>query len=131
MTSARAPKIQTVRLTSGEIRLTWPGTLTELRGADISADAVQICLGPEDAPGVAPLSPDVLTPQTTTVAEYVAQGGTNPFNLPPTQKLYQLVVQMFIGSGYVTPIAGSYWVWARLPDESEVEWFRFHKVVIS
>lgn len=126
------PKIQRVRLSSGEARLTWPAKMTELQGLDISADATQIGLGTEDTPPTSGIiTPPVVTPLSLTMQQYTDSGGTNPFKLAPLTVVHQLAVQMWIGGVGALPAAGSYWVWARLSDLSEIEWFQFQKVIVT
>lgn len=45
-------KIQEINVSGGAAEYTWPATVTETGGKDISGDAVQISLGTWDAPGV-------------------------------------------------------------------------------
>lgn len=125
------PKVQFVRLSSGEAKLTWGATITELAGVDISSDPMLMGLSTQDTPpATGTIVPDVKTASTISVQNYVAQGGTNPFNLQPTALLHQLTASIMISAATLDPAIGSYWVWARLADQSEIEWFVFHKVII-
>lgn len=126
------PKIQLVRLSSGEAKYTWGATITELQGLDISADTMAMGLGQKDTPpATGIIAPDLLTTSTILMSDYLDQGGTNPANLALNKTLHQLTGSIMISAAKTNPSAGSYWVWAKLVDQTETDWFVFHKVTIS
>jgi hypothetical protein len=89
------------------IEYTWPTTITEKNGKDISGDTVTVSLGTSQTPGRF-VAPDVVTRPT-----------------PST-----VVVQMLIGGSY-RPTAGAYWLWVYLPDTPEHVPRRGARIVIS
>lgn len=127
------PKVQTIRLSSGESKFTWGATITELKGIDISADPMLMGLnGQQDIPPATGTIPaDSLISSTITMQNWILQGGPNPFFLPPTTVLHQLTGSVKVSASGLNPAAGSYWVWARLTDQTEIQWFPFHKVIIA
>ena len=79
---------QTINVTAGAVEYTYPLTITETTGKDISADAIQLSLGTDTAVGTW-YAPDT----------------------DPTQAVtYQRVVQLLVGGSFV-PAVGTYWLW--------------------
>jgi hypothetical protein len=90
-------KTQTIELSAGAVERTFPVTITELTGKDISGDPVWLSLGTETLPG-AWVSPDVDIPQSVKS---------------------QRVVQLLVG-GVVNPGPGVYWLWSKVTDNPEI-----------
>lgn len=89
--------MQTIDLTAGAVEYTWPVTITETSGLDITSDEIQVSLGQGDQPSDTWLDPDLdSSPQ-------------------PNQR----VVQLQIGSA-LKPAPGTYWLWTRILDRGEV-----------
>ena len=99
---------QTIAVSLGAVEYTWPLTITEATGKDISADTVRLALGGYTAPGTWQ-APDVDTPQAVKS---------------------QRVVQMLIGST-LKPTAGDYWLWFQITDTPEIAPRRESHIVIS
>lgn len=97
------PPTQTIAASIGAVEYTWPFTITETTGKDISGDAAQISLGTYAAPG--PWVTGVVTRPT------------------PASVVVKLLV-----SG-VAP--GTYYVWGRVTDSPEVVPRRGHCVVVT
>lgn len=97
---------QTVLVTDAAIEYTWPTTLTELAGADISGDAVAIGLG--------------------TWTDPPAVWADNPVITHPTPS--SVTVQMLIDSS-IAP--GTYYVWVRVTDSPEIVPRRGHQVIVT
>lgn len=95
---------QIIHVSAGAAEHTWPTTLTETTGKDISADQVQISLGTADAPGTWS-SPDLLD-RPTTASVTAAKLVTNA----------------------VAP--GTYFVWVKLTDDPEIVPRRGHRVEV-
>lgn len=88
---------QTINVTAGAARYVG-GTITETTGKDISADAVQICLGTASAPGTWG-TPDVKSVSTDKAS---------------------VTVKLLVDSSVTT---GTYYVWVKITDTPEVEPF--------
>lgn len=97
---------QRINLTAGATEYTWPVTITETNGADISGGLVQIALGSYTDPGPWRI-PDVITRPTPSSA----------------------TVKMLLGNG--APTAGTYYVWVRVTDTPEVVPRRAHRVEVT
>ncbi len=87
---------QTIALSAAAIEYTYPLTITETTGKNITTATVKLCLGTFDLPG-AWRTPDVLTRPTSSTA----------------------LTQLLVGSAYL-PVAGSYWLWYQVSDTPEV-----------
>ena len=99
---------QTINITAGAVEYTFPLTITETTGKDISADVIQLSLGTDTAVG-AWHTPDTDVTQSVT---------------------YQRVVQLLVGAAYV-PAVGTYWLWSKVTDSPETVPRRHGKVTIS
>lgn len=122
---------QEIDLTAGAIEYTWPTTITELTGEDISADVLQISLGSQGAPGTW-VTPDKTATGTITALTF---RDLNPgIPLPPattdTTVLHWVSAQMLIGSDPV-PALGDYYPWIRLADNPEVVPRRGNKICLT
>jgi hypothetical protein len=87
---------------AGAVEFSFPRTITETSGEDISADPVLVSLGSWTEPG-GWVTPDRITRGTTDV------GGI-------TQ--HWVVVQLLIG-GDLKPAADNYWLWTKITDSPE------------
>jgi len=99
--------IQTINLTASAVEYTFPLTIIESTGKDISGDVIQLSLGSSFAAGTW-LSPDV----------DVAQSVNS-----------QRVVQLLVGAGFV-PATGIYWLWSKVADTPETVTRRHNKVIV-
>lgn len=95
---------QTVNVTAGATEYTWPLTLTEVNGVDISADTVQISLGSYDQPG----------DWTAPVADH-----------PTTSSV---TVKLLIDDSVDV---GEYWVWVKITDSPEIVPRRGDRVTVT
>ena len=98
---------QTITLSAGAVEYTYPLTIVETAGKDISADTVQLSLGTDLVVGV-------WRPPDTDTAQSVA---------------YQRVVQLLVGASYI-PAVGTYWLWSKVTDSPEIVPRRHAKVTI-
>lgn len=91
---------QTIDLRTGSdaVEYTWPLTITERTGKDISAVPIELSLGTWTAPG------DWRTPDA---------------DPPQPDQPSQRVVQLLIGAAY-KPDAGTYRMWSRPADDPEI-----------
>lgn len=91
--------LQVIDLSDGAEEYTFPVTITETTGKDISADSIVVALGTATSAGGTWFAPDVLTRPTVSTA----------------------VVQVLIGgsSGRV-PAAGNYFLWWKVTDTPEI-----------
>ena len=89
---------QTIALSAGAIEYTYPLTITEKTGKDISGVTILLSLGTYQAPGDTWQAPDVDQPGDTTAAR---------------------VVQLLIGDA-LKPAAGTYYLWSKVTDAPEV-----------
>lgn len=123
---------QIIRMVSGgAIEYTRSLIITALDGKDISAAALVLGLGSETDPVIANLqAPDLIGFSSITVKAWKAQGGANPFDLPNAQTLTQRFGSLYVGTA-LRPAVGSYWIWSRLGDQSEVIPRRGFKVIIT
>lgn len=106
-----SPDTQTIDITTatGGIEYTWPLTISELSGRDISADTVRLSLGSVAHPGGTWLTPD----------------------LDPAQSVKsQRVVQLLIGST-LKPASGDYVLWSKVTDGPEVVVRRHQRITIN
>jgi hypothetical protein len=87
---------QNIYQSNGAVEYTWPLTITELQGEDISADTIQLALGTDTVPG-AWKDPDTDD-----------QGDSNS----------QRVVRLLIGALY-QPAPGTYHLWWKIGDAPE------------
>lgn len=99
---------QIIDLTNGGCEYTYPLTITENTGKDISADVIVISLGSPTAPGTWQ-APDVDPPQANKA---------------------QRVVQMLVGAT-LKPISGTYWLWTKVTDAPETVPRRQVPIVIT
>lgn len=99
---------QTIDLSAGAVEYTYPLTITESTGKDISADTITLSLGTYDAPGQWQ-APDTDPPQDTTS---------------------QRVVQLLVGAD-LKPDLGTYYLWSLVNDGPERVPRRNQKVVIA
>lgn len=86
------------------------GTVTEVNGADISTATYQISLGSFDRPGSTWLTPDISTVGTSVaqrIVKYLVSAST-PAGIQP----------------------GTYWVWIKVTDASEIEPIRVNQVIL-
>lgn len=97
---------QTIRVSAGAAEYTWPATITETTGKDISADVVRVSLGTYAAPA-AWVDPSVDTAQANHATR---------------------VVQLLVDSN--TP-AGTYYLWLSVGDGPEQVVRRSGKVVVD
>lgn len=88
---------QTIYVSDGAVEYTWPVTITETTGKDISAVGVELSLGTYTAPGTWQ-APDTDPPQATKS---------------------QRVVQLLVG-GTLKPAPGRYYLWTRSADTPEI-----------
>lgn len=88
---------QQIALSLGATEYTWPLTITDVNGKDISAATIELSLGSSIAPGTWS-TPDVDPAQTVKS---------------------QRVVQLLVGGSFKPP-AGSYWLWSRVTDTPEI-----------
>lgn len=88
---------QVINLTAGAMEYTWPLTLVEVTGKDISGVPILLSLGTYSEPG-AWQSPDVDEAQSVKS---------------------QRVVQMLVG-GTLKPAPGTYYVWSKVTDNPEI-----------
>lgn len=95
---------QTINVTGGGQEYTWPITVTETNGKDISGKTVQVSLGTYTAPGTW-ASAAVLTRPTPSSA----------------------TVQLLINSS--TPV-GRYHVWVKVSDSPEVVPRKGHRIMV-
>ena len=98
---------QTINLTGGAVEYTFPLTITEVTGKDISANVIQLSLGTDTAVGVW-YAPDTDVTQAVT---------------------YQRVVQLLVGMT-LAPAVGVYWLWSKVTDAPETVPRRHGKVTI-
>lgn len=98
---------QTIDLTAGAIEYTWPLTLIETTGKDITADTIQLSLGGYEAPATWQ-APD------TDTAPVVSQR----------------VVQLLVGDT-LTPAPGAYWLWSQIVDNPEIVPRRHQRITIT
>lgn len=108
MTTTSTDTDQTIRLSAGALEYTFPLTITEKTGKDISADTITLSLGTYNAPG------DWQTPDTD----------------PPQDTTSQRVVQLLVG-GTLSPDPGTYYLWSLVNDEPEQIPRRNQKIVIT
>lgn len=100
---------QTIRVTSGAAEYTWPVTITEATGKDISGDVVRVSLAP--SPG-----------------GYTAAGTWVPPSVDAAQANHATrVVQLLVDS---TTAAGVYWLWVKVTDSPEQVPRRALKVIV-
>ena len=99
---------QTINLTAGAVEYTWPLTITETTGKDITATTIRLCLGSYTAPGDTWLTPDTDTTDGTS----------------------SRVVQLLIGDE-LKPEAGNFWLWSKVTDAPETVPRRHGKVIIT
>lgn len=100
-------RTQVIAVSLGAIEYTWPLTITEASGKDISSVTVELSLGSQTQPGVWK-SPDVDT-----------QDGTST-----------RTVQLLVGAASVlTP--GDYWLWSKITDFPEVAPRRHEMITIQ
>jgi hypothetical protein len=97
---------QTVLVSQGAVEYSWPVTVRETTGDDISADPVRLSLGTYTEPGTWVI-PAVDEPQTDTSTR---------------------VAQMLIDA---TVPPGTYHLWVRVTDTPEVVPRRAHKIVVA
>lgn len=97
---------QVIDLTDGAVEYTWPLTLTELSGKNISGDTVQMAIGSQSVATAIQTwcTPDVVTESTITAKEFILQnpgvpGVEVPEGVDPaTLTLYQVTAQLLIGA---------------------------------
>jgi hypothetical protein len=94
-----------LRAASGGVEYTWPLTITEATGKDISGDTIELSLGSYNTPGT------WRAPDTDT-----GTGSTR-------------TVQLLIGTT-LRPLAGNVWLWSRVTDSPELVPRRHEKIVI-
>lgn len=99
---------QTIDLTAGAVEYTWPLTIIESTGKDISADTVQLSLGSYTEPATWQ-APDLDPAQT------VAS---------------QRVVQLLVGDT-LKPALGSYYLWSQILDDPEIVPRRHQRINIT
>lgn len=109
MTTTSTDTDQTIRLSAGALEYTFPLTITEKTGKDISGDTITLSLGTFNAPGDTWLTPDVDQPQDVKS---------------------QRVVQLYIGTT-VKPDPGVYFLWSKVTDTPEVSPRRNQKITIT
>lgn len=95
---------QTIAVSLGAVEYTWPVTITETNGKNITGDTVQISLGTYDAPG-------------TWQAGVVQRPGNST-----------AVIQLLINN---TVAAGSYWVWVKVTDSPEIVPRRCQRITVT
>lgn len=88
---------QTVDVSAGAVEYTFPRTITETTGKDISADQIAVSLGSYDAPG-AWVPPDRLTHPTPSSA----------------------VVQLLVSNSLGLIVGQSYYLWTKVTESPEV-----------
>lgn len=88
-------EVQTIDTANGDVEYTWPLTLIETTGKDISGDTVQLSLGTYPAPGTW-LDPVEDTPADTS----------------------QRVVKLLIGND-PKPAPGTHYLWSKIGDTPE------------
>lgn len=124
---------QVIDLSAGAQEYTWPETLTEKTGKNISADTVQIAVGTlRDATSVQTwVTPDIVTESTITAKEFMLQnpsvsGVLVPLGQDPASfLLYQVTAQIMIGAltgnhPALTPDPGDYYPTLRITDATEI-----------
>jgi len=114
---------QSIDLSAGAVEFTYPRTITETSGEDISGDPVEVSLGSWTEPGEW-VTPDRLTRGTITVLEYRTSTGKTPHGqdgaaLADDVLLHWVAVQLMIGDS-VKPADGDYWLWTRISPSPEV-----------
>lgn len=135
---------QVIDLTDGAQEYTWPLTLTEKTGKNISADSVQIAVGTlRNSTSVQTwVTPDIVTESTITAKEFMLANPSVSGVIVPTGQdpatflLYQVSAQIMIGAltgqhPALTPTAGDYYASLRLTDSSEVVPRRGPKFTVS
>lgn len=95
---------QKIDVSNGATEYTWPVTITETTGKDISTDTIQISLGTANTPGT----------WTTGVL-------TRPAASSATVKL--------LVTNSVTP--GTYYVWVKVADSPEIIPRKAHRVTVT
>lgn len=90
-------KTQVIDLSAQAVEFTWPLTLTELKGRDISSDVILLSLGSDQAP-----------------ASWLPARNTSGSHPIDTRE-----VQLLIPTD-ITPQAGDYWLWSQITDAPEV-----------
>lgn len=98
---------QTIAVTAGAVEYTWPLTINEQAGKDITADVVSLALGTYTTPGTWH-TPDVDTSPT------------------PSSR----VVQLLIGPT-ITAAAGDFYLWWRVGDTPETTIRRGPRITVT
>lgn len=127
-----AQQTQVIDLAAGAAEYTWPMTLTELTGKNISTDTVKMAVGSQNVANSIQdwVTPDVVVESTITAKEFMIQ---NP-NVPGVEvpagtdpalfTLYQVTAQLMIGAvtvnhASISPDPGDYYPSIRAVDTSE------------
>lgn len=98
---------QTISISAGAVEYTYPLTITETTGKDISHATIQLSLGSYTAPGT------WQTPDTDT-----------------TPVVSQRVVQMLVGDT-LKPPPGDYFLWSRVTDTPEIAPRQHDRITIA
>lgn len=101
---------QTIRVSSGAAERTFPVTITEDTGEDISAKVVMMSLAP---------APD---------GYFTARTWVTPSVDTPQTDHATRVVQLLVDS---STAVGVYWVWVKVTDTPEIVPRRAHKVIVT
>jgi hypothetical protein len=96
-----------IRTVTGGREYTWPLTITETTGEDITGDLIQLSLGTLDAPG------EWKAPDTDTSSD---DGASR-------------TVQLLVGDT-LRPPSNAYWLWSRVTDSPEVVPRRHDMVIV-
>lgn len=86
-------------MTDGAIEYTWPVTITETNGEDISVKTIEMSLSGSHLTAGTWQAPDKDKPGLTTASR---------------------VVQLLIGAGHTNPGKGTWYLWWRITDAPEV-----------
>lgn len=130
---------QVIELSAGANEATLPTILTELTGADISADQVVMVLGTQAAPGtpwVALTAPHSLSFDTITAKQYMIDNpgiavkvpdGVDPANFT----LHQAIGTLFIGGAGLNPTLGDWWPYIKITDTPSIAIRRGQKFTVT
>lgn len=135
---------QVIDLSAGANEYTWPTTLTELTGKNISGDAVVMAVGSQNsATSVqAWVTPDLVTESTISAKEFMlanpsVRGIQVPDGVDPASfTLYQVTAQLMIGAltvnhPAISPDPGDYYPYIEATDASEVVPRRGQKFTVT
>ena len=98
---------QKINVTNGAVEYTYPLTITEKTGKDISAVSISLSLGTLQAPGT----------------------WLSPASDPSQTIKSQRVVQLLVSSDTVIP--GEYYLWSKVEDNPEILPRRHSKIVVE